>query len=304
MKFINDDKISNKTSAALGIFDGIHLGHREILKTAKNYSDDKRSFAVFTFNTSSVKSKHGRSYEYLYNESQKNMIFENLGVEYIYSPDASEIMEMSGEEFAKKILKEKMNVERVICGENFRFGKNASCGIFELEKYGEKCGFEVKCCKILEMDGQPISSGRIKEHLKNGEIVSANKLLGQNYFFYGKVVTGNRIGRTLNFPTINQTFEDCQVIPKKGVYAVSCEIAGNVYSAVTNIGVKPTVEKNIIKPIAETHILNFQGDLYDKIVKIDFIEFIREERKFSSLDQLKAQIKSDIHNASYFFEKK
>lgn len=294
MKFVKEsEKISDKTSVALGIFDGVHLGHREILNTAESYTCDGLSFAVFTFNTSSVENKHGKPYKYLYTENQKNYILNGLGAKFIYSPKANRIMGMSGEEFAAEILKKKMNAAIVVCGENFRFGKGASCGVLELENFGNKYGFKVKICKILEKDGEKISSERIKEYLKNGGIENANKLLGRNFFIMGKVVCGNRLGRTISFPTINQLFERGQVIPKNGVYAASCEIDGKAYGAVTNIGVKPTLEENI-KPLAETHILDFCGDLYGKCVKTDIIGFLREEKKFSSLNMLKKQIEKDI----------
>ncbi|MBQ8435788.1 MAG: bifunctional riboflavin kinase/FAD synthetase [Oscillospiraceae bacterium] len=300
MIFINDDNIREKTSVALGIFDGVHLGHRDILNTAKEYTDNGLEFAVFTFRTSSVKKKHGNPYEYIYTESQKNFIFSEMGVKYIYAPDIELLKNMSGEEFSRKILRERMNAQVVVCGENFRFGKGASCGVTELEVFGKKYGFEVCVRKILERDGIKISSGQIKEYLKNGEISKANELLGENYFIMGEVVTGNRIGRTINFPTLNQLFDIRQTIPKKGAYAACCEIFGDKYSAVTNIGVKPTVEKNI-KPLAETHISGFCGDLYGKNVKVDFVEFLREERKFPSLEQLKNQIEHDLNRAKELY---
>ncbi len=294
MKFISEnEKISDKTSVALGIFDGVHLGHRRILNTAEGFAGDGLSFAVFTFNTSSVEKKHGKPYEYLYTENQKNYILKNLGAKFIYSPNASDIMEMSGEEFAYEILKKKMNAEAVVCGENFRFGKGASCGAAELGYFGKKYGFKINICKILKKDGEKISSERIKEYLKTGGITKANKLLGQKFFIMAKVAYGNKLGRTIGFPTINQLFETGQTIPKHGVYAAICEIDGISYGAVTNIGIKPTVEENI-KPLAETHILGFSGDLYGKYVKTDIIGFMREEKKFSSLDMLKKQIEKDI----------
>lgn len=300
MNFINDDNIREKTAVALGIFDGVHLGHRDILNKAKEYTDKGLEFAVFTFRTSSVEKKHGNPYEYIYTENQKNYIFSEMGVKYIYSPDIEQLKNMSGEEFSQKILREKMNAQVVVCGENFRFGKGASCGVRDLETFGRKYGFEVCVRKILERDGIKISSGQIKEYLKNGEISKANELLGENYFIMGEVVTGNRIGRTIKFPTLNQLFDIRQTIPKKGAYAACCEISGDEYSAVTNIGVKPTVEKNI-KPLAETHISGFSGDLYGKNVKVDFIEFLREERKFPSLEQLKNQIEHDLNRAKELY---
>ncbi len=302
MIFINDKKISDKTAVALGIFDGVHLGHRVILNKAKGYKSEDIKFAVFTFKTSSVEKKHGEPYEYIYTEAQKEYIFEKLSADYIYSPDIRFLMNMSGKEFCRDILKDKMNAEIVVCGRNFRFGKGAACGVEELRVFGEKYGFKVSVCDILQKDGENVCSGRIKKLLKNGEISKANQLLGEDYFVAGEVVTGNRIGRTINFPTVNQLFEERQIVPKMGAYATRCEIFGGIYGGITNIGVKPTVESNI-RPLAETHILNFSGDIYGKNIKIDFVEFLRAEQKFPSVEHLKKQIESDLSRAKEIFVK-
>lgn len=303
MIFINDEKIAEKTVVALGIFDGVHLGHRIIFDTAKSKLSRDMKFAVFTFKTSSIMKKHGQPYEYIYTEAQKNHIFERLGADYVYSPEIASLIDMSGEDFCREILKEKMNAKYIVCGKNFRFGKGASCGAEQLKQFGDKYGFEVCICDILKMDGEVVSSGRIKEYLKSGDIPKANKLLGENYFVAGEVVTGNRIGRTINFPTLNQLFEERQIVPKMGAYATCCEIFGEKYSGVTNIGVKPTVESNI-SPLAETHVCGFSGDIYGENVKIDFIEFLREERKFPSIEHLKKQIESDLKSANEIYCRK
>ncbi len=300
MIFINEEKIKEKTAVAMGIFDGVHLGHRLILETAKSFSENSLKFSVFTFKTTSVEKKHGEPYKYIYTENQKNHILEKLGAEYIYSPDISAVKSMSGEQFAKEVLAEKMNAQVVVCGENFRFGRGASCGVNELEAFGKKYGFEVKVCKTLEKNGEKISSGKIKEYLKNGELVKANELLGERYFLLGEVVTGNRIGRTISFPTLNQLYEERQVIPINGAYATAASIFEKEYGAVTNIGVKPTVEKDIL-PLAETYVIDFSGDIYGKTVKIEFIEFLREEQKFPSLEDLKKQIESDLNKAKRIY---
>ncbi len=300
MIFVTNETIKEKTAVALGIFDGVHLGHRLILDTAKSFSEKGLKFAVFTFKTASVKTKHGKTYEYLYTETQKNYILEKLGAEYICSPDITAIKNMSGEQFAKEILAEKMNAGAVVCGENFRFGKDASCGAEDIAAFGKKYGFEVIVCKTLEKNGEKISSGKIKDYLRNGELSKANELLGERYFILGEVVTGNRIGRTINFPTLNQLFEERQVVPKKGAYATTTEILGKDYCAVTNIGVKPTVESNI-KPLAETHVMDFSGDIYGKTVKTEFTGFLREEKKFPSLKHLKEQIQSDLNMAKKIY---
>lgn len=304
MIFIDNEMIKEKTAVAMGIFDGVHLGHRLILNTAKSFSEKGMKFAVFTFRTASVEKKHGIPYEYIYSEKQKNHILSRLGADFVFSPDIASLREMSAEQFAKEIISEKMNAKVVICGENFRFGKGALCGAKELTEFGEKYGFDVNVCKTLKKNGEIISSGKIKEYLRNGEISKANSFLGERYFMMSEIVTGNRLGRTINFPTINQLFEERQIIPKKGAYATAADVFGKECCAVTNIGVKPTVEKDI-KPLAETHIVDFSGNIYGETVKTEFIEFLREEKKFPSLDQLKLQIESDLKKAQdiYMSEK-
>ncbi len=300
MIFINNEKITEKTAVALGIFDGVHLGHRKILNTAKNYFTKGLKFAVFTFKTESVEKKHGELYEYIYTENQKNCMFEKLGADYVYSPYINSLMNMSGEEFCHEILVGKMNAKAVVCGKNFRFGNGATCGVKQLQEFGNKYNFEVCVCDTLKKNGEAVSSGRIKQCLKNGDIVSANELLGERYFIAGKVVTGNQIGRTINFPTLNQLFEERQIVPKMGAYATYCELFDNKYGAVTNIGVKPTVESDI-NPLAETHILDFSGNLYGQNIKINFIEFLRTEQKFPSVEHLKKQIEIDSDRAKTLF---
>ena len=297
MIFLNNNtRYDKKTSVALGIFDGVHLGHRAILKLAKKYSSDDTAFGVFTFKSSSVEKKHGEDYSYIYTDRQKEELLESLGTEVIFTPKIRELMDMSGKDFAGYILKEKFNAAYVICGERFRFGKGAGCGADELEEFGRIYGFEVKRCPTVLDGSGKISSAAIKEHLKSGEIPYANKLLGKKYFIESTVKEGNRIGRTISFPTANQLFEKRQVIPAIGCYASVCTVDGKKFPAVTNIGVKPTVEKNIM-PLAETHILGFEGDIYGKMIKTELSAFIRAERKFSSLEALKQQIKKDVLSA-------
>lgn len=284
-----NDHIPEKTAVALGLFDGLHCGHRLIISYTAEYSQIGLAPAVFTFRTESVTVKHGKPFEYIYTNEQKLKMLGELGVRYVISPDFDDVRNMDGERFASEILCGKMNAGAVVCGENFRFGRNASCGTAELEKFGEKFGFDVKVVKLS--DGA-FSSEKYRSMLKNGEV---KKLLFMDnlYRLYADVMTGNKIGRTIDFPTINQRFGEGQLVPKKGVYMTRTLIDGIIYSSVTNVGVKPTVEENA-KPLAETHILDYNGNLYGKNIEVRFCEFIRDEMKFSSVDELKKQIEKDI----------
>lgn len=295
-----NSKISEKTAAALGIFDGVHCGHRKIISAALRCHG--LAPAIFTFPASGVCRKHGRPYEYIYTNRQKLDILERLGIKYICSPELCDIRHMSGEEFAENILAGKMNVGAVVCGENFRFGNGALCGPEELERFGKRLGFRVCVCSTKMINGIEISSEAIRVLLRKGDMCAAARLLGRNYFLDSEVVMGNRIGRTLDFPTINQIFCDGQLIPARGVYHTNTIIGGETYDSVTNVGVKPTVEKNI-KPLAETHILGYSGNLYGKRIQVRFKEFIRSEIKFGSLEELKKQIKCDINYVHRLVEK-
>lgn len=278
-----NSRISEKTAVALGIFDGLHHGHRAVLSEALS----RESPAVFTFRTESIKRKHGKPFEYIFTNSYKLELLAGMGIKYVYSPDFDDVRSMSGEEFVNEILVKKMNAGLVICGENFRFGKAAQCGAGELLQFGIKYGFEVK---IISLDG--FSSEKYRSLLREGNVEELYKN-NDAYILSAEVITGNKLGRTLDFPTINQNFAPGQLVPRFGVYYTTTLVGGHNYPSVTNVGVKPTVEDNI-KPLAETHILGFSGDLYGRCVDVAFRRFIRGEMKFSSVDELKKQIAADV----------
>lgn len=277
-----NDRISEKTAVALGIFDGLHHGHRAVLSEALSME----SPAVFTFRTESIKRKHGKPFEYIFTNSRKLELLAGMGVKYVFSPDFDDVKSMSGEEFVSEILVKKMNAGLVVCGENFRFGKAAKCGADELLQFGIKYGFEVK---IIGLDG--FSSEKYRRLLREGNVEELYKN-SDAYILSAEVVTGNQIGRTIDFPTINQPFAENQLVPRFGVYYTTALVGGRIYPSVTNVGVKPTVEENI-KPLAETHILRFSGDLYGRCVDVAFRRFIRNEKKFASVEELKIQIDAD-----------
>lgn len=284
---------TEKRAVALGIFDGVHLGHRAVMKMTENSGIP----AVFTFKNTSLRKKQGRKIEYIYTDAQKSELMESLGIKEIFSEDFSMICDMSGEEFVKKILAGRLNASLAVCGGDFRFGREASCGVNELAELGGKYGFEVRISEDVTVGGSTVSSGRIRSILRSsGDCESAARLLGDDYFISGEIVRGRQIGRTLDFPTINQLFGEEQLVPRFGAYASETKINGKYYQAVTNIGVKPTVGGEDF-PLAETHIIDFSGDLYGRNIKIVLKSFLRPEMKFHSLDELKEQISMDIFHS-------
>ncbi len=285
--------MAEKKAVALGLFDGVHLGHRAVISRPVSMAAQGLVPGVFTFRNTTLAYKQGRSIEYIYTDSYKERLVRRLGISEVFSEDFRELRELSGEEFARDILSRRLDAACVVCGTDFRFGRNASCGINELAELGKKYGFAAEVADDVIADGENISSKRIRALLREGSPEKAALLLGEKYTVSGETVYGNQIGRTIDFPTVNQLFEEGQLVPKCGVYSSSVAIDGTEYRAVTNIGVKPTIAGER-SPLAETHILGFSGDLYGRYLEVRLNSFIRPEQKFSSLEELRSQIQQDI----------
>ncbi|MDE5835099.1 MAG: bifunctional riboflavin kinase/FAD synthetase [Ruminococcus sp.] len=298
---------TKKRAVALGLFDGVHLGHRAVLDIALKQEKNGLQPAVFTFNPTAVLRKTSGKDGYIYTHIHKYETLWKYGryKEYgfgfyaINSVQFEELCGISGKEFAENILVKKLNAEIVCCGNDFRFGKNASCGVEDLRAFGKKYGFEVQTAEAVKINNIIVSSGEIRRCLVNGEIEKANTLLGEPYNIYTTVVHGNKIGRTINFPTINQNYSKGQLVLKYGVYFTTTYINNKKYKSITNIGVKPTIAGKRT-PLAETHILDFSGNLYGKNIKVEFNKFIRPEMKFSSVEELREQISRDIAEVRSF----
>lgn len=289
-------RVAEKTAVALGYFDGLHLGHVGVISAALTQPGLKP--AVFTFNCDTTLPKF-RGPEDIISFENKEELMAKMGVKYLYAPDFAEVCTLSDEDFVKKILIDKLNAGFACCGRSFRFGKGG-CGTPErLGKIGARYGMRVEVVQDVCLDGQIISSTRIREHIRRGEIEQANRLLGYELWYRLPVVKGNEIGRTISFPTINQIIPDTNIIPRYGVYKSYVEIDGRQYHGVTNIGVKPTVEHRSdgTGAVMETHIIGFEGDLYGQDIAVALVRFIRPERKFSGLEELKQQIALDKENA-------
>lgn len=282
-----------KSAVALGLFDGVHLGHRAVLKLAV---ESGLVPSVFTFSPEAVSGKS--SMGYIYSESEKSALLRKCGISDIYSVSFNDVCNLSGDEFVKNILINRMNAGFVCCGNDFRFGKNASCGVNELREMGVKYGFDFASADDIKWENVTVSSTEIRKFLLDGDVVKAHMFLGRPYSINKKVIHGAELGRTIGFPTINQIFDKGQLVPKFGVYASSVCIDGYYYRAMTNIGMKPTVNYGGM-PLAETHIIDFSGDLYDKNIDTEIMEFIRPEQKFNSVDELKLQIADDMEQIQY-----
>ena len=282
-------------AVALGLFDGVHLGHRAVLAAAAEQKNNGLKPCAFTFPPESTAKKGAAGY--IYGNTEKNYIIENeCAIERIYSPPFAELCGMDGETFAREILCGEMGAAFVCCGSDFRFGTRASCGLAELAGFGSRYGFTVKAVDDVYCSGKRVSSTEIRSLIESGDIAGANRFLGAPYIIMNEVSHGAALGRTIGFPTANQVFGTGQLVPKYGVYASQVTIDGICYSSMTNIGIKPTVEYGGA-PLAETYIHGFSGDIYGRNIRTQLLRFIRPERRFSSVDELRKQIAADVSAA-------
>jgi riboflavin kinase/FMN adenylyltransferase len=283
----------------MGIFDGVHLGHRSVIKEAVSFKEKDFMAVAFTFKNETV-FKKGETIKGILSDDIKAERLVKLGCDMVVSPDFNEFKDLGCEDFAREILVKKLNAGVVVCGVDFRFGKNASGDYKTLEKLGGKLGFEVKTVELFEADGEVLSSTMVRSLINKGEISKANSLLCENYQLELEVVHGVQLARTWNFPTINQIFPKNLTEVKFGVYCSRVLIDGVWYKGVTNVGVKPTV-KNKGEVLCETFIMDYDGDLYGRTLRLELCEFIRAEKKFESLDELKEEIARNKKYAEKFF---
>jgi riboflavin kinase/FMN adenylyltransferase len=284
--------INSKTSAALGYFDGVHLGHIKVIKKA---AEKGIQTVVITFDRLSWKIENGKPCREITTSQQKEGIFKELGVDAVCYLEFEKIKDMEPSEFVKKICSA-LNIVFISTGFNYRFGKNAAGGTENLKEYAARCQAETVAVEPVCFGGKTLSSTRIRGLIEEGKVDGAALMLSRPFGFLREVVHGRELGRTLGIPTINQLIPNEQILPKFGVYASKVFIDGKVYCGVTNVGVKPTVSVNEA-PLSETHILDFDGDLYGKVLRTDLIKFCRPEMKFDNISLLKEQMKKDSANA-------
>ena len=275
---------------ALGFFDGVHIAHRDLLSRARKIASLRGlAFGVFTFkSTANIKINSAR----LYDDGDKAEIFESLGADFAVFADFSAISGCSPEDFVKKILVGDLSCRVCVAGFNFRFGKGALAGAAELSLFMSEGGGEASICdEITADDGRTLSATMIRELISHGKIAEANSLLGAPYYIKGRVSSGRQDGRRLGFPTANILIAEGKIVPRLGVYRSATVIDGKIYSGVTNIGKCPTFNGEEIR--LETHIIGFEGDLYGRELKIFLLDFLREEKLFESVNELKMQINID-----------
>lgn len=289
------EKLKNSYTA-IGNFDGVHIGHKELInsavKTAKKHNGVS---VVFTFyNHPREVIEHHETPKLINSVEEKSYLLEKLGVDYlVLQPFTKEFCNLSPEEFIEKVLKEQLNSKEIFVGFNFGFGKNRAHGVKELKEICKTYEIKVREIAPIKVDEKIISSTLIRNLILNGELSVVNHYLGEPLTVIGEVVHGKKLGRTIGFPTANLERKDKAYLPY-GIYGAVVKIGKNEkeYDGVVNIGKNPTLkpgEKSI-----EVHILDFSGDLYGKKLVIQLIKHIREEMKFCGIESLKKQISEDV----------
>ncbi len=266
----------------LGTFDGVHLGHRQLIKEAKKTGE---KVVVCAFSTPFSNAP------LLTQPDEKEKILKDLGVDEVFLQSPINVKELSAEEYIKGLV-EKFNPKFVVAGFDHRFGKNAQGNLMTLTFLGKKYGFRLIAVPPVENEGVIISSSNIRTHLLKGEIEKANLLLNRYYSVSGVVTKGKHIGSSIDFPTANIIVEENKLIPQGAVYATFVKLNHKLYKGMTNIGFNETVSDNNALTV-ETHILGFDGDIYDKSIEILFLKKVRDNKKFESLDELKNQLSDD-----------
>ncbi len=284
--------LAQKNVICLGAFDSVHKGHKSIIRQAeREASDGNANTLVFTFENGLGLVESGKKTQ-VFTYSERLQILAELGVSgVIRAHFDEEFANTSAEEFIKKLF-EQFSPECVFCGEDYRYGKNASGSISSLERACLKYGVKLVVCPFVKINGEKISTSGVKRALGIGNVKLANELLGEDYFICGFVETGRKEGRTIGFPTANISFPAEKFKLKEGVYKTYADINGNRYYGITNCGKAPTFDFEKFK--VETYFKNFNGNIYGEEIKLCFTDFLREDKKFDSVSELKAQLEKDL----------
>lgn len=296
---------SHKTIVTIGIFDGVHIGHKRILErltqSAKRLGCE--SLVLTFFPHPRMVLQDDSSVQLINTIKEKEILIANSGIDHlVIHPFTLEFSKLSAETFVKNVLVDHFNVQKIIIGYDHRFGNNRTANIDDLIIFGKQYGFEVEQISAEEIDDIAVSSTKIRKAVLEGNIALANNYLGYSYLLTGTVVQGKQLGRTIGFPTANLNIaESYKLIPNNGVYIVQSSIEGKNVFGIMNIGTRPTVDGTTRS--IEVHYLNYNNDLYGKTIAVELLEHIRDEQKFDSLDLLKQQIQKDQETALKYIHK-
>ena len=296
--------LSCPLSIALGMFDGLHLGHHAVLEQAVQQAKNHQlTPAVLSFSTHPKAYFTGQSPAVLCSQAEREAAFKTMGFEFAILPPFDEsVATLSAEAFVQDLLVRQLNTRHVVVGHDFCYGQGRAGTPKTLHERGAVLGFRVDCVPVVQcLAGQAISSTRIREVLKTGPLAEVNALLGRLFSVTGVVEQGKQQGEKLGFPTANvRLIPDHRALPKVGVYAGWATVQNKRYPAVMNVGFAPTLHGDTFaKPRLEVHCLDYPGAcLYDESIQVEFAHHLRDEQRFDSLDALVQQIQADVHQAS------
>ena len=291
-----------KTIFALGFFDGVHIGHAALLHDCRALAEAHKAAAgVATFGAHPDALVFGKAPSLISSPEDRQWLLENrFGMDTVLTlPFDEQMMHMPWREFLD-MMRRDYGAVGFVCGEDFRFGFRGQGTAQTLSDYCREAGLPWAVVPEKTLDGERVSSTRIRQVLENGDMAGAARLLGHPYFLRGQVEHGRGLGHKLGFPTANLNWKPWLLRPKAGVYVCRATVGQDVFPAVTNIGIRPTVQGHQHR--AESWLLGFEGDLYGRELVLEFYDFLREERKFESLEELREQIFADARKTKAFFE--
>jgi len=278
----------------IGVFDGVHAGHRYLLNKLRQRAAEKNLLSgVVTFNPHPQSVLHpGKRLPWLNSLEDRIEAFRNLGIDIIavltFTP---EVAQLGARDFMY-LLKEYLKMEGIVVGPDFALGRGKEGNIEALQTLGTEMDFTVEVVPAFTVDGEVVSSTRIRQALTQGDMKKIRDLMGRHFFLRGKVITSDKRGRTLGFPTANLEVSRQQALPGNGIYATITQVDDKRFRSATNIGTRPTFGEG--KRTVETHLLGFKGDLYDREIRVEFVQKVRDELRFPSAEELKVQMTEDV----------
>ena len=303
---IDNFSINCESIITIGTFDGVHKGHQKILKKLikESYKLNLESIVLTFFPHPRIVLNPNSPLKLINTIDERSSLFKKSGIDTLIThPFDKNFSELSPEEFVKNILVNKLNIKKILIGYDHRFGKNRTAGIKDLKKLGLKYNFNVIEISAEEQNNISISSTKIRNSIIEGNIRKANSFLGYDFSLKGKVIKGNKIGRTIGFPTANlEIDEEYKLIPKNGVYLIYTKFEKQVFFGMMNIGVKPTLKFK--KESIEVNLFDWEKDIYGEFIEVFFLDYIRDEKKFDSLIELTHQIKIDKKTCLKLIEEK
>ena len=289
--------LPGKSAVALGKFDGIHLGHRELLNRVLEQKRQGLSTVVFTFDTSAA-SFFGGEEKVLSTKEEKRAVFARMGIDVLIEfPLNRETAATEPVDFISRYLADQMQTAYLCAGPDISFGKGGAGDYALLARCAKDYGYQVELIDKVRVDGEEVSSTRVREAVRAGKMEAACEMLGAPYSVSGRVVHGKRLGRTLGMPTANLIPAEEKLLPPNGVYYARGIVDGRVYRAISNVGYKPTVSKERIMGI-ETYLYDFDGEIYDSEIQVELLAFRRREQTFDNVEALRLQIAEDVEAGS------